>query len=402
MSNKSVKAVLCGDLNMLRCFVDAEIPTIVVSSDPKDITFNSRYCQHKEVVANPLKESDKTVQDLVKLGERFSEKPVLFYGDDTMLLLISRNRKLLAKYYRFLLPEPDVVEGLVDKIQFARLSDSLGFTVPRTIVSNQIKNIGDVMKYLSPPGILKPKTHIEWFRSNTIMENGGKPRKALKFNDLDEFKYLYNSIKKFTDEFVIQEYIEGGADNIYSFHAYLNAHLEPLAYYVGRKIRTYPKESGVSTYIELVEEPEVVRLGLDILKKLNFVGIVKIDFKRDIRRGRFYLLEINPRFNLWNYLGAVCGINLPLIVFFNLLGQNSIHYEDYRTDVRWLSFGSDLRTFLRDYRKEDNLSIGGWLLSFKGKKIYDIFSWRDPYPLIISFSHYLKALFRRIVKKILH
>ena len=52
-----------------------------------------------------------------------------------------------------------------------------------------------------------------------------------------------------------------------------------------------------------------------MLERLAFVGVVKLDYKRDPRTGRFYLLEVNPRFNLWNHLGAAAGVNLPLLAY---------------------------------------------------------------------------------------
>lgn len=395
---QNVTAVLCGDLNMLRCFTGLGIPTFVVSSNPDDFTFHSRYCHQKRVIADPQIEPDKTVQDLVELGQMFRERPVLLYSNDTMLLLISRNREFLGKYYRFLLPERDLIENLVDKTRFASLADSLGFPVPKTILSRQIRAAEEAKEYISLPCILKPNFHIGWFESRLILEEGGKPQKVLRANNFDELNDRYNKMKQFTDDFIIQEYIPGGADSIYSFHAYFDRHSEALAYYVGRKIRTYPKDSGKSTYLELVKEPEVVRLGVDILNRLKFVGSAKIDFKKDVETNRFYVLEINPRFTLWNYLGAVCGVNLPYVAYLDLVGETCKPQKDYRTGIKWLSFGNDLRAFIRDYRRNGDLSWGRWLRSYGSQKIYDTFSWRDPYPFVLLLLNYSKALFRRLAK----
>lgn len=399
MNNGHATAVLCGDLNMLRCFVKSEVPVIVVSSDPHDVTFHSRYCQHKKVIANTLSEPDKAVHDLIELGSKFSEKPVLFYGDDAMLLLVSRNRERLSKYYRFLLPEVDLVEDLVDKTRFANLASRFGFPAPKMVLSRQVKSAKEIMNYLSTPCVLKPNLRVGWFESKTIMNDGGKPQKVLRANNSDELDIQFTKMLQFTEDFVIQEYIPGGDDCIYSFHAYFNQYSEMLSYYVGRKIRTYPKDSGVSTYLELVNEPEVVKLGLEILKKLKFVGVVKIDFKKDINSNLFYLLEINPRFNLWNYLGTFCGVNLPQVAYRDLLGIASKTQDDYRTGVKWLSFGDDLRAFVREYRHNGELSLLGLVRSYKCKKIYDIFSWDDPYPFILTFAQYSKTFFKQLIKK---
>jgi D-aspartate ligase len=394
-----VPAVIWGDMNLLRASVGVQAPKVVLSTDPKDITFRSRYCWQKKVIANPLLEPAAAVRGLIELGETFLEKPVLFYDNDLMLLLISRNREQLSKYYRFLMPEPKMVESLVDKVRFTRLAETAQLPVARTITSLQAKTAEEALKQLRLPCVLKPNLRIGWFESQAIQDQK-KPQKVLRANDPDEFFRLYNKIKQFCDDFVMQEYIPGGDNCIYSFHAYYNKHSEPLAFFVGRKIRTYPKDIGMSTCLELAKEPEVVRLGLDILKKLNFVGPVKLDFKKDATTNQFHLMEINARFTLWSYLGAVCGINLLKVAYADFVGEQCQLQNNYRTGVKWLSFGNDLRSFIRDYHKSGDLSWARWLLSYKGKKIYDVFSWSDPYPFIISMINYLKAVCRRFSWKL--
>lgn len=398
MKNEPIKAVVSGDLNMMRCFLKTGIPTVLVSSDLHDVTLHSKQSKQKVIISSPQSEPEIAVEDLIDLGKNFTNKPVLFYGDDSMLLLISRNRDRLKKYYRFLLPDQDVVEDLVDKASFNKLASLLDLPVPKTIVSSEIGKIDKVTDHISFPCILKPTVHIGWFESSTIKKYGGRPQKVLKAHSLEELKQIYEQIKQFSETFLLQEYIPGSDDCIYSFHSYYDKNSNPLGFYIGRKIRTYPKDSGVSTYLELVKEPKLAEISMEILRRLKFKGPVKLDFKKDKNRNSFYLLEINPRFNLWHYLGTICGVNLPLIAYNDLTGNASAHTNGYRTGVKWLSFGNDLRAFIRDYHPEGDLTFLQWLLSYRGRKIYDIFSWTDPYPFAVNMTIYLKALFKRLTK----
>jgi predicted ATP-grasp superfamily ATP-dependent carboligase len=131
---------------------------------------------------------------------------------------------------------------------------------------------------------------------------------------------------------------------------------------------------------------------------LCLVGPVKLDFKQDSRSGKLYLLEINARYTLWNYLGAVCGVNLPYTAYSSLLGKRCECSSNYRTDVRWLSFSNDLRAFLRDYYPAGELSWVQWLGSFRGRKVYDVFSWHDPVPFGTSLLQYSRALAARLTR----
>lgn len=390
-SNGQPLAVICGggDLNTLRALGRSGIPALVASADPHDFAFRSRYCRERRVISS-VRTPEQMIEDLVRLGREFAEPPVLFYGDDPTLLAVSRHRERLLPFYRFLMPEREMVEQMVGKVEFAHLARRYDLLAPRTITSAEAVSPEEVRKHISVPCILKPSLRVGWFQSQAVMDEGGMPQKVLRADTWEEFDRLFAKIKLFSDEFVIQEYIPGGDDCIYSFHAYYDRRSEPLAYFVGRKIRTYPKDAGISTYLELVDEPEVAEMGREILRRLNFVGPVKIDFKKDAARGGYRMLEINARFTLWSYLGSVCGANLPQAAYEDLTGRSVRLQTPHRTGVRWLSLGNDLRAFIRDYRRSGDLGWSDWISSLRAPKVYDIFSWSDPAPSIVYAKNYLR------------
>jgi predicted ATP-grasp superfamily ATP-dependent carboligase len=248
------------------------------------------------------------------------------------------------------------------------------------------------------PCALKPSTHIGWLRSGVSADN--KPRKALIARTEAELAELLPRVQACAPAFVAQRFVRGGEDRVFSYHAYFDAEHRPLGEFVGKKIRTYPMEAGVSTYLELVREPEVRELGRRSCRALELVGPVKLDFKRDATTGRFYLFEVNPRFTLWCYLGTACGVNLPKLAYADLVGEQVAAQHAYRTGVRWLSFGNDLRAFVRDYGPRGELSLADWLGSLWGQKIYDVFSWRDPLPLGVCAWNYTRSVLARLASPV--
>jgi len=317
-----------------------------------------------------------------------------------MLLLVSRRRDALAEHYRFLLPDRQRVEDLTNKVRFARLAAELGLPAPATLVGSEISSAGEVEEALSLPCIVKPNTHLGWFTSDIVRSEGGQPRKALRASTRGELDRYLAAMRACGDDFLVQEYIPGDDACIYSFHAYADAAGRVLAWFVGRKIRTYPKVSGVSTCLELVEEPELARLGLEVLRRLRFVGVVKLDFKLDPIRRQFVLLEVNPRFCLWNRLGAACGINLATIAHRDLAGQPVPRPRGYRTGIRWLSFGDDLRAFLREYRRDGDLTAAQYAASLCGPLVCDVFSWHDPMPFLACMRGHAAAVARGLRRRI--
>ncbi|MFT3764822.1 MAG: GNAT family N-acetyltransferase [Minicystis sp.] len=388
-------AVLHGDLNMLRCFVDAGVRTVVLAADPDDPCFFSRHCGQRRVIADVHAEPEAALADLLDLGRLFEDRPVFYFGDDATLLLVSRHREALGARYRFLLPPADLVEALVDKRRFAALAKERGLPVPRTVTSAEARTAAEIARAVSLPAILKPFCHLGFRNSKAILELGVGPAKALRARTEEELGRMIERISSFSPEFVVQEYIPGGEEQVHSYHAYRDARGRTLGEFVGRKIRTYPRSAGASTYVELIEDPELVRIGHDVLDRIGFTGVVKLDFKRDPRTGRFYLLEVNPRFNLWNHLGAASGVNLPLLAYQDLTGARVEPAGPARPGMRWLALGDDARAFVRDYAPAGELTLSRWLLSLRGPKVYDVFAWDDASPFLVNMARSLRARQRR-------
>jgi predicted ATP-grasp superfamily ATP-dependent carboligase len=386
-------AVLLGDLNLLRCFAGSKIPTIVASSDAREPALYSRHAGQRRLIA-PFEQTERVLSDLEAIARPYTERPTLFYGSDRQLLTLSRHRARLDSLYRMPLPAADLVENLVDKSRFSALARKLELPTPPTLASHEFETAQDIVAKIAPPWLIKPNVHEAWTEFRAAERLG--PKKGVRVRSAAELRGLLHKLGRHGRDFVVQGYVPGGEEQVYSFHAYVGAGGDLLGHFVGRKIRTYPREAGASTYLELVDHPALVKLGSEVVGKLGVVGPVKVDFKRDPRTGRFYLLELNARYNLWHYLGGVCGVNLPLIAHAELTGEECPVPHLHSTDVRWLSFADDLRSLLRGQRPSGELGLGTWLRSLRGRKVYDVFSWSDPVPFLVALLNYSRALGLRL------
>jgi D-aspartate ligase len=372
---------------MLRCFDGSGIPVVLATPHVDEVMLASRFAKHQRVIAS-FDDEASVVADLEALAHTFSVRPVLFYGNDRQLLVISRNRERLARGYRFTMPPADVVEAMVDKGQFARCAEAHGLPVPVTAGAHDADRV-------PLPCVIKPNVHIGWFTHKELFADG--PKKALIATTPDELRAIRAGVSAFTDDFVVQQYIPGGEDQIYSYHAYVDAGGGIHGRFAGKKIRTFPREAGISTYLGLVKDPRVLAIGDRTVAALGIVGPVKIDLKRHADTGELFVLEVNARFNLWHYLGAASGINLPRIAYADLVGDPILTPTEYETNIHWLSFGDDLRSFLRSYHPAGDLGWLDWLSSLRGKKIYDVFAWRDPLPWIATMLEQVRSRMARVV-----
>jgi predicted ATP-grasp superfamily ATP-dependent carboligase len=393
------RAVLAGDLDLLRPLHAAGVPTILLLRKRQRFLRHSRIVREWVDFPDPATEAEKAIEVLFDVARAQSERPVLYYADDAMLSLVRRHRAHLESLYRLLMPADEIVLACADKIRFAALAEGSSVPVPKSAPGAEVRSADDVAAF-GYPLVIKPASHVGWFASEAVELAGGKSRKIVVAEDRQEFETLLAATRRSTEDFIVQEFIPGGEDQVYSFHAFVRPDGAPVASFVGRKIRTYPAVGGESSYITLVRDFAIQKLGRETVRKLNLSGPVKIDFKRDPRTQRDYVLEVNLRFNLWHQLGAVCGVNLMLTAYEYLTGAPASFVADYRTDVRWLDIYGDLRAFLGDYRPAKLYTWKTYLASLKAPKVYHLFAWKDPLPLFLAALNFAKAAAARLMRRI--
>jgi D-aspartate ligase len=318
-------ACVLGEIDVVRALGLAGIDCAVaaVPGDP------ATYSRHVSVVLDwhdPWQRSEEMLESLLRFASSQRRPPVLFYNGDHDLLLVSRLRERLRAAFRFVVADEALVEDLVDKARFQRLAARLELPVPRTQVFGVEPGSAPRGFDLDFPFVVKPVT-----RKDETWRPVASGAKAVVIDTPGALDRLWSSLA--TGAFLAQELIAGAEDRVESYHAYVDDSSHIAAEFTGRKIRTHPPRFGDTTALVITESEETLRLGRDFVERLGITGVVKLDFKR-APDGRLFLLEVNPRFNLWHHPGAVAGVNIPAIIYADMVGV-SRPSASLRAGVRW-------------------------------------------------------------------
>jgi predicted ATP-grasp superfamily ATP-dependent carboligase len=127
--------------------------------------------------------------------------------------------------------------------------------------------------------------------------------------------------------------------------------------------------------VTITRSDEVTALGREISRRVGLRGVAKLDLKRG-PDGRLRLLEINPRFNLWHHPGAIAGVNLPALVYSDLVGLPRPAPARRRPGVRWCNLSHDLQA-----ARSEGISPARWLSWVLASEAKSGFAWDDPFPL---------------------
>lgn len=363
-------ACVMGDTDLLHPLGRAGVPCVVVTA-PGGPSRYSRFTRQVLDWADPWEEPERLVETLMRFAAAQSEPPVLFYEEDRAVLLISRHRERLAQGYRFVIPSPTLVEDLVDKARFQDLAARLDLPVPPARRLRPVAGPPPSDLDVRFPLILKPLTRIpvKW-------EPAAGFAKARRLDSLEDLRELWPRLAAAGLEVMVQELITGPETQVESYHVYVDGDGLIVGEFTGRKIRTYPREFGHSTALEITDASDVAALGRELVRRLQLTGVAKFDFKR-APDGRLYLFEINPRFTLWNHPGALAGVNLPLLVYRDLTGLRREPPARVRPGVRWCKMWSD-----RAAARDSGVPFRQWLpwaLRCEAKRSV---AWDDPLPLL--------------------
>ena len=364
-------ACVIGDMDLVRPLALAGIRCAVVA--PPGAA--SRYSRFTQVVlpwADPWERGEELVEILVRFGAAQPEPPVLFYQQDRDLLLVSRHRERLAQVFRFVIPDATLVEELVDKARFQELAQRVGLPVPPARVLHPNRGLTADELDLRFPIVVKPL-----LRRTAHWEPVGGLGKAIRVDTAAALAKLLPRLRAAGMPLIAQELVPGPETRIESYHVYVDRQGVPVGEFAGQKIRTNPAEYGHSTALRITNSGDVIALGRVLAARLGLRGVAKFDFKRD-PRGELHLLEINPRFTLWNHPGALAGVNLPALVYRDLVGLPR-EAAARRSGVRWCKLWEDWGA-----ARAAGVSLVRWLPWAMGCEAKRIIAWDDPLPFVCA------------------
>jgi predicted ATP-grasp superfamily ATP-dependent carboligase len=259
---------------------------------------------------DPGSDEDGFVAALAELGDALGSPAPIFPTHDEGLNAVARAQSQLGNRFLYPFPPWDELERIQDKRTQLERAEAAGLDVPRTGHPRSAAEAAALADELGYPVLVKPADPIAFKRRHR--------RQAFRCETRAELEEAYTQAEP--HEPMVQELVPGGDDALYTLGSYLDASGRPLGVFSGRKLRQTPRLVGTCRVGEAVWVQEVVDAGLRLLAAFGFRGLSQVEFKRDPRDGRYKLMEINPRLFQWHGLAAACGVDLPRLAYYDLLG----------------------------------------------------------------------------------
>ena len=362
------------------------VPVIGLDANLDQPTARSRYCL--PVPCADVRSEQGLLDALLELGRALPHKGVLFPSGDLNLLVVSEHRALLERYFHFALPDHEVVQLILDKQAFYEWAGRRGFAIPRTYVLAP-EGADALAREIGYPVLVKPHLRDAAWR-------GKHGVKLYEAHSADELRRTVEALAPHHPRLLLQECVPGPEDQLVFSLTYLDANLEWLGMFTGRKLRQFPPRFGTSSMAQSRWDPEVARRSLAILRALRYRGYGSVEFKRDPRDGSLRIIEVTGRTWYPHGLATACGINLPYLAYQDLLGLPVDRPAAFTDGVKWIDEDRDLRAALRA-RVEGRFELVAWLASYRGRRVWAISAADDPRPGMHLAMGWAQSIARAIV-----
>ena len=353
-------------------------------------SFFSKYCTKRLVYPSPRRSPDQFIEFLLKEIKE-NHYDCLFPMEEETLLLLANYHSEISPYTYLLSPGLKKIEFVRDKRNLMEFAEAHGIPTPKTI---------QISPSLSPPSLMAEGRVGEIPIPAVI-----KPRISsgsfgiIYVKKKEDLIPSYQSVHERYPFPLIQEWIPDGGGT-FGFSALFDEASNIKAAFVHKKLRMYPVQGGPSTLREGVEHPQIMKLGLSLLKSLNWVGVGMVEFKVDPRDGIPKLMEINPRFWGSLQLAIVSGVDFPYLILRMARGESFEPILRYNVGkrCRWLLLGDILHFLNNPNRFHLHPSFFHF---FDPNTSYDIISKDDPLALLGSVATFFTFLYDPEMKRFL-
>jgi D-aspartate ligase len=381
---------------LMRHFSKSGIKAYGLDCDEREPGFKSRF-GIKKVCPDPEKNGEEFIGFMNNFRKEFDSNPVLIPTADKFVLHLNDYNTELSDKYLFTLPGENLLRKLTSKKSTYELAVQHGFPTPKTCITKDSSALEVFSGNAEFPCILKPEFPESW-RTGYLEEFAGG-EKVIIVNTAEELFAKYDIIRKYDDRVIVQEIVKGEDKNLHYFVSYCDKNHNCIGSFTGIKERIAPVHFGSASYVNLVYNEELESMSVEWLKKMNFWGISGIEVKKDSRDGKFKLIEVNPRFGLWDETGTKFGIDVAMMSYKELTGESLTPVKNKNINIRWISVHRDIRASA-EYIAEGILPLSKIIYSYLDFPIYiaDI-RLNDPRLAIYFVKNLIKGLIRKLFRK---
>jgi len=314
--------------------------------------------------------------DILLADKIENKKALLIPTNDALVGFLADNYERLNKKYYLSIPPKEITEIAFNKRKTYQAAMNAEVPIPESQFPDTEEALIELSAALKYPVIIKPAVMYNFYATS------GK--KVFKCNNKEDLLVNYHKAIEIIpkEEVIVQEMLQGGAKNLYSFASYAR-NGEVFGSFVAKRIRQKPMDFGVATTCAVsVVNKRVEELAEKFLQEINYTGLSEVEFMYDEQTGDYKLIEINPRTWKWHSMANIVNINLIKMMIDDIQGKKIEKERNTIENLAWVEQLTDFFIVFTEILK-GRMKIKDYYKTWKLKKEYATFDWRDPLPAIM-------------------
>lgn len=195
---------------------------------------------------------------------------------------------------------------------------------------NEIHKLNDEFKY---PIVIKGKYYDASIAST--------PEQAIN--------YFHKISAKWGLPIIIQEFVSGNEVNVTALG---DGNGKCMGAVPMRKL--YITDKGKAWAGISLDDQELINITNRVIGNSKWRGGCELEFIKT-NEGKYYLIEMNPRFPAWVYLSVGCGQNHPEALVKMALGEKIAPFEEYEKGKLFIRYSYDQIVDLKEFEKISTL-----------------------------------------------
>jgi D-aspartate ligase len=363
-------------LGIARSLGERGVPVIGLTAHQSAYGSLSRYVTPIRA-ADSSTEPETLLRQMIELGQKLRARAVLFPTRDSDVVLIDRFRQELEPYFLSVIPGGDALERCLNKWETYRWATKVGVPAPKSWLVQDHEDLRRAAQKISYPCVLKPVVAHHW-RSGGNWELVGA-RKAISVASPEQLLAEYADVLRADRRVLIQEIVPGGDECLFVAACYVDRQSNFQAGFNVRKLVQNPPGFGTGCIVQSVDRPELFERTIALLRAMEFTGIAEVEYKWDATDKEYKLIEVNPRPWDQHRLGAASGVDLIHLAYRDYAGLSKPALQVKFAQRTWIAEDAFILAALRLFwRREPGLRE--LFRHARGKKVYAIWSARDPLP----------------------
>jgi D-aspartate ligase len=379
-----------GGVGIARSMGRVGIPVYGVYEDRFIPGAMSRYVRGRFVWRNGEVTIDEFLTGMTDMARYVRRPTVLLPTDDYGAILLAEHGDVLAETFVFPRQPIGLPRAVASKGGLYRLCKELGVPCPEAVFPASWNEVEDFLTRAVFPVVVKTTNH--W-----SLQTEPAVKSTTIVNSPDALLETLGRVEDFARAGIMfQEYIPREQGEDWIFHGYCDERSDCLVGFTGMKLRSYPAYAGPTTLGRCVENQELRRQAEELFKRINYRGIMDLDYRLDRRDGRYKLLDFNPRVGAqFRLFVDEAGIDVVRALHLDLTGR-AVPRSSQVEGRRFMAEHYDALAGWA-YHRDGGLTLRGWLRSVRHVEELAWFHRDDVWPFVIMS---LRFMFRGIERAV--